>query len=109
MSQKLPVNDFKQVEETSQFNKYSIKKYNDDSKEGCFIEADVQHTEDLHNLHNDLTFFLERTIITKMEKFVANFHDKEEYVIRIRNSKSRLNHGLVLKKIHGNIKFNQKA
>ena len=44
-----------------------------------------------------------------MEIFVANFRDKEEYVIRIRNSKSRLNHGLVLKKIHGNIKFNQKA
>ena len=77
--------------------------------EGCFIEADVQHPEDLHNLHNDLTFFLERTIIAKMEKFVANFRDKEEYVIRIRDSKSRLNHGLVFNKIHRNIKFNQKA
>ena len=32
-----------------------------------------------------------------------------EYVIRIRNLKQALNHGLVLKKIHEVIKFNQNA
>ena len=35
MSQKLTVNDFKWVEETSQFNKFFIKNYNDDSNEHC--------------------------------------------------------------------------
>ena len=34
----------------------------------------------------------------KTEKLVANFHDKEEYVIHIRNLKQLLNHGLILKK-----------
>ena len=34
----------------------------------------------------------------KIEKPVANFHDKEEYVIHIRNLKQVLNHGLVLEK-----------
>ena len=34
MSQKLPVNDFKWVEETSQFNENVIKNNNDDSSEG---------------------------------------------------------------------------
>ena len=36
-------------------------------------------------------------------------HDKEEYVIHIRNFKKALTHGLVLKKEHRIIKFNQKG
>ena len=47
--------------------------------------------------------------IEKVEKLVANLHDKEEYVIHIRNLKPALNHGLELKKVHRIIKFNQKA
>ena len=38
MSQKLSVNDFKWVEETSQFNEDFIKSYNDDSDEGIFLK-----------------------------------------------------------------------
>ena len=34
----------------------------------------------------------------KVEKLVANLHDKPEYVIHIRKLKQALNHGLVLKK-----------
>ena len=47
--------------------------------------------------------------IEKIEKLLANLHDKTEYVIHIRNLKQALNHGLVLKKVHRVIKFNQKA
>ena len=36
-------------------------------------------------------------------------HDKEEYVIQVRKIKEALNHGLVLKKVHRLIAFNQKA
>ena len=45
----------------------------------------------------------------KVEKLVANLHDKTEYVIHIRNLKQELNRGLVLKKFHKVIKFNQNA
>ena len=45
----------------------------------------------------------------KVEKLVVNLQDKKEYVIHIRNLKQTLNHGLVLKKVHGVIKFNQAA
>ena len=38
--------------------------------------------------------------IEKVEKLVANLHDKTEYVIHIRNLKQALNHGLILKKVH---------
>ena len=45
----------------------------------------------------------------KVEKLVANLHDKNEYVIYIRNLKQALNHGLLLKRDHRVIKFNQNA
>ena len=34
--------------------------------------------------------------IEKVEKLVANLHNKKEYVLHIRNSKQALNHGLLL-------------
>ena len=45
--------------------------------------------------------------LEKVEKLVANLHDKTEYVIHIRNFKKALNHGLVFKKVHRVIKFRQ--
>ena len=47
--------------------------------------------------------------IEKVEKLVANLHDKTKYVIHIRNLKQALNHQLALKKVHKGIKFNQNA
>ena len=99
MSQKLPVGGFQWVENTSQFSKDFIENYNEDSDEGDFLEIDVQYPEKLLDLYNDLPFLLERMKIEKVEKLVANLHDKEEYVIHILNLKQALNHGLVLKKV----------
>ena len=42
MPQKLLVNNFEFIEDTSQFNEDFIKKYNGESEEGYFLEADVQ-------------------------------------------------------------------
>ena len=47
--------------------------------------------------------------IEKVEKLVAKLRDKTEYSIHIINLKQTLNHGLVLKKVHRLIKFNQNA
>ena len=73
------------------------KRYNEYNDEGYFIEVDVQYPENLHNLHNDLPFLTERMKIEKVEKLVANLHDKTEYIIHNRNLKQLLNQGLVLK------------
>ena len=106
-SQKLPVNNFEWMEDTSQF-KEDIKNYNEESDEGYFLEVDVQYLEKLHEFHNDLLYFLERMKIEKVEKFAANFHDKTEYVIHI-SLKQALNHGLILKNFRREFKFNQNA
>ena len=97
---------FESIEDTSQFNEDFIKNYNEISDKGDFLEVDIQYTEKLHELHNDLPFLPERMKIEKFIKLVANLHDKNKYVIHIRNIKQVLNHALVLKKV---IKFNQNA
>ena len=100
MSQKLLVNNFERITDTSQFNEDFIKNYNEESDEGYLLEVDVQYLEKLHELHNDLPFLSKRMKIVKVEKLVANLHDKTEYIIHIMNLKQRVNHGLVLKKLH---------
>ena len=56
MLQKLSVNKFKWIKDTSQFNANLVKNYNKQSDEGYFLEVDSQHPEKLHELHNDLPF-----------------------------------------------------
>ena len=47
--------------------------------------------------------------IRKCNKLVCNFYDKKEYVVHIRTLRQALNHGLILKKVHRLIQFNQEA
>ena len=94
---KVSVNGFQWVKETSQFNEGFIESHNEESSKRYFLEADVQYPEKLHEFHNDLPFFPERMKIHKVEKLVANLHDKKEYVNHVRNLKQALNRGLVFK------------
>ena len=86
-----------------------IKNYNEGSDKGYFLEVDVQHLEKLHEPHNYLPFSPERMKSEKVEKLEANLHDKTEYFVHIKSLKQALNHGFILKKFHGVIKFDQKA
>ena len=45
MSQKLPVNNFELIEDTSKLNEVSIKNCYEESDEECFLEVDVQYSE----------------------------------------------------------------
>ena len=56
MLQKLPVNNFEWIKYTFQFNEDFIKNYNEKRDKGYFLEVDVQYTEKLHDIHNDLPF-----------------------------------------------------
>ena len=110
MSQKLPVNGFKWVEKSrlSRFNEIFIKNYNENSDKGYFLEIDIHYLKKLFDLHKDLPFLPERKKVNKVEKLICNIEDKEKYVMHIKVLKQALNHGLVLKKVHRVIQFNQK-
>ena len=60
MSQKLAVNNFELMKDSSQFNEDFIKYYKEKSNEEYFLKVDVQYLENLHNPHNDLAFLPKR-------------------------------------------------
>ena len=109
MSQKLPKNNFKWVEDTSRINEEFIKSYNENSNKGYIVEVDVKCPKKLHDSHSDLRFLPRRMKIDKCKKLVCNLHNKKKYVVHIKSLKQALNHGLKLKKIHRIIESNQKA
>ena len=55
MLQKLLVNNFELIKDTSQFNEGIIKNCNEETNEGYFLEVDSQYLEKSHELHNDLS------------------------------------------------------
>ena len=109
MSEKLPVNGFKWVNDLSRFNQDFIENSSENSDIGYFLEVDVEYPKKLFSSHKDLPFLPERKKLEKVEKLVCSIEDKEKYVIHIRALKQALNHGLVLKDVHRVIKFNQEA
>ena len=90
MSQKLPVNKFEWIENSSQINEDFIKNYIEESDEGYFLEVDVQYPNKFHELHNHLLFLPERMKFEKVEKRVSNLHDKTKCVIHIRKFKTSI-------------------
>ena len=60
MSQKLPINGFKWVEDLSEFNESFIKNYDENHDRGYFLEVNVEYPENLFNSHKDLPFLAER-------------------------------------------------
>ena len=90
-------------EAVSKFTKEFMKNYDEDSDKGYILEVDVEYPKTLHDLHSDLLFSPERMKINKCTKLVYNLYDKENYVVQA------LNHGLILKKVHRVIQFNQEA
>ena len=100
ISQKLPVNRFKWVNDVSRFNETFIKNYNENSDVGYFLEVDVQYPKKIFGSHKDLPFLPETKNLEKVEKLICSIEDKERYVIHIRALKQALNHGLILKYVH---------
>ena len=73
------------------------------------FDEELKYTKDLHNLHSDLPFLSERMKIKNCSKLVCNLYDKKEYVIHMRALKQAFNHGLIFKKVHRVIQFNQET
>ena len=109
MYQKLPVNGFKWLEDTSEINEKVTKNYDENNDKGYILEVDVKYPKKLHDIHSDLPFLPKRMKINKCKKLVCNLLNKNKYVTHIKSLKQALNHGLKLKKVHRIIKFNQKA
>ena len=92
MSQKLPVNGFKQV--NNEINEEFIKNHDENSDKGYILEVDIKYPRKLHDLQNYLPFLPKRMKIDKCKKLVCNLLNKGKYVVHIKSLKQALNHGL---------------
>ena len=109
MSEPLPVDGFDWIKDMSKIDEDFIRNYDKDSDKRYILEVDVKHPKKLHSLHSNLPFLPERMKIDKCNKLVCNLYYKKNYVVHIRSLKQALSHGLILKKIHRIIQFNQEA
>ena len=80
MSQKLPVNGFKQVKQKklSKFNEDFIKKDDENSNMGYFLEVHIDYQKELFNFHKGLPFLPKRKRVEKVEKLICSIEDKEK-------------------------------
>lgn len=129
MIQLLPSGGFTWLskEECEKIDKDSLLKL-DDSKYGYFLEVDLEYPKELHDLHNEFPLCPENIAITdkmrsahckqlaedngmktncKIKKLCPNLMDKEKYVIHYKNLQQALKMGLILKKVHRVLKFEQ--
>ena len=108
-TQKLPTHGFRWVKYVEDFTKENIAKLVKKNKNGYLLEVDIDYPKELHKSHNELPFLPEKLKINKVEKLVPNLSKKKKYVVHIRVLDQALKHGLVLKKVHQVIKFEQSA
>ena len=66
--------------ELSKCNEDFIKKYDEDSNTGYFLEVDIDYPTELFNFHKDLVFLTEQKKIEKVEKLICSIEDKEKHV-----------------------------
>ena len=76
MSQSLPTGEFRWVS----IDPNEIGELARCRDKGYLLEVDVAYPEQLHDLHNDLSFMCERMEINHVEKLVPNLYDKRSCV-----------------------------
>lgn len=103
-----------------------IQSLPDEGEKGWLLEVDLDYPPYLHDAHNDLPFCPENKLpphpsdfskqqygryeglnAFKTPKLILDLSDKKEYVIHFRMLKLALKHGLILRKIHRVISFDQ--
>ena len=99
----------------------------DKSPPGYFLEADLEYSEELHELHNDFPLAPEKLTVSNdmlskyckkigdkyeikvghVQKLIPNLGNKTNYVVHYRNFELYLSLGMKLTKIHRVLQFKQ--
>lgn len=109
MLQQLPLNSFSWVAADA-FDVVKIMNFTHDSPVGYILEVDLEYPQQLHDLHSDYPFCAENGIVPgtkKDRKLLLTLFNKTKYVIHYRMLQFVLQNGLILKKVHRVVQFNQ--
>src|SRR5437870_3835934 len=124
MVQSMPCGVFKWIEPED----FKLENDTNNSKEGHILEVDLEYPKELHDLHNEYPYCPEHIAVKpemlseycrvvgdknsvkcgKLTKLIPTLYKKEKYIIHERNLKQAVDAGLVLKKIHRVLEFEQK-
>ena len=124
MSQHLPYEGLEWLKNVDEFDVMSIS---EKSPIGYFLDVDLEHPDELHELHNDYLLAPEKIAVSSdiLSKYCTRIADKYEikvgdakklipglgnktnYVVPYRNLQLYLSLGMKLTKIHRVLKFKQ--
>ena len=124
MSEHLHYEGFKWLKNVDKFDVISIS---EKSSIGCFLEVDLEYSDELHELHNDYSLAPEKLAVFSdmllkcckkiadkyeikvgdVKKLIPNLGNKTNYVVHYRNLQLYLSLGMKLTKIHTVLKFKQ--
>ena len=103
MSQLMPTRGFKWLSETEINNMV-----HDHGKiMSCRLEVDLDYPVEYHDMHNEYPFAAEALNVNGVKKLIPNLQNKRNYVIHHCALKQCLENGLVLRKIHRGIKYEE--
>ena len=103
MSQPLPVDGFEWLPDCLRWQDICGK-----DGVGCILEVDLEYPKNLHDAHNEYPLAPESLEINKIHKLIPNLQDKKKYILHYKNLQQYLDLGMVLKKVHRGIKFNER-
>ena len=124
MSQYLPYSESKWLNQKDKFNVNSI---GENSLDGYILEVDLEHPDELHELHNDYPLAPEKLEISHnmlskycssiankydiktggVNKLVPNIGNKSKYVLHYKNQRLYFSLEMKLTKVHRILKFKQ--
>lgn len=110
MRRPLPIDNFRWMSE-DEVKLFDISTQRIDSDVGYILEVDLEYPHSLHDLHNDYPFCAETKlpIEGKIKKLLLTFDNKTNYVVHYANLKLYIKKGLICKKIHRILTFNQSS
>lgn len=125
MSQYLPTGGFK-WDNAEKWERGDILSIGDDEDIGYFFEVDLEYPIELHDKHDQYPFGPEKKevkadMLSKYQtnlaqildqkvggtKLLLTLNNKDKYVCHYRQLKQMLSHGLILKKVHTVLQFEQ--
>lgn len=108
MQKYLPYGGFKWLDK-KKAEKFDCTVIAEDFVKGYVLEVDVEYPDELHDLHKDLPFFPvhEKPPGSKQEKLMTTLYNKNKYIVHYSYLKQAIKHGLILKKIHRVLEFDQ--
>ena len=73
----------------------------------CTLKVDLEYPKKLHDAHNDYPLAPKSVTVNGVKKLIPNLCDKERYVVHHEALRCYLENGMVLRKIHEGMSYEE--